>query len=196
MVAVLDRWRAMIVALCLAVGGCNNGCNNDTVQKPGSDSTPPAIRWHVDNLTSGATVDLGAHVSYRAGKDDELRVTVHINDPEGVHIVSLNLNATTSCAGDDVASTSNASTYTNTVTLTPDAQNRVVTHWFLMANSEADKTCPTGLSWVGTTVGAAGGGDNYYGGMSRTHWASPRSARRVSASIALMRAEHPSRGAA
>jgi hypothetical protein len=151
---------AVVLAL-LALAAC------EKVDKPTSDSTPPELTWHVENLTKNTTADFPATGATVTGaKGDGFRVTLTAKDPEGIHKITMGGGYVRGCRSGDVAQAANGDFAPQTQTLNPDAQGKVLTSIFLINSYDPDVTCNAGFTWTGTTISLAGTGTNYFNGTT------------------------------
>src|SRR5262252_5204462 len=79
----------------------------DKVPKPTSDSTPPSLNWHVENLTTSVAADYAGSGTVTGKKGDEFRVTLTAKDPEGIQKITMGGGYTRSCRSGDLGQTGN-----------------------------------------------------------------------------------------
>lgn len=151
---------AALAVTMLAISGCTS------VPAPTSDSTPPVLKWHVENRTANTSQDITGSGTVTGAPGDDFRVTLTASDPEGIHQIDLGGGYTESCLGDGVGSNGNGDFATQTQTLHPDAQNKVLTSIFLIANANHITDCDSGFTWKGTTIEFTGDGINYFNGKT------------------------------
>jgi hypothetical protein len=138
----------------------------EKVNKPTSDSTPPILTWHVENLTQSTTADYTGNGTVTGKKDDEFRVTLTAHDPEGIQKITMGGGYTRSCAANGVGQSAQGDYATQTQTLSPDSNGKVLVQIFLIQSITPDITCSQGFDWKGTTISLVGTGTNYFNGTT------------------------------
>lgn len=155
------RSLALAAVLVLSVTAC------EKVPKPSSDSTPPTLKWHVENRTASTTADYAGSGQVSGKKGDEFRVTLIAHDDQGIHEITLGGGYTRNCVSGSLGQTGNGDYAGQTQTLKPDAQGKVLTQIFLIQSITPDVTCSgSGYTWQGTTITLAGSGTNYFSGKT------------------------------
>jgi hypothetical protein len=136
------------------------------VPKPSSDSTPPTLKWHVENQTTNVATDVvgSGTVSGKVGND--FRVTLIANDPEGIANITLGGGYSRSCVSGGAAQNATGSYTKQDQSLAPDAQGNVLTQIFLIRSVSPDVTCSGGYTLKSYTVGLNGTGTNYFSGTT------------------------------
>ena len=150
----------LTVTVLLGASACQ------TVPKPTSDSTPPTLKWHVENRTNSTATDIVGSGTVSGKKGDDFRVTLLANDPEGIKKITMGGGYTRSCAGNGLGQTGNGDYAGQSQTLSPDAQGKVLTQIFLIQSISPDVTCSGGFTWQGTSIGLNGSGTNYFSGTT------------------------------
>jgi hypothetical protein len=151
---------AVVVALA-AAAGCTS------VQAPTSDTTPPALTWHVENRTGSTTQDVTGSGTVTGQPGDDFRITLTATDPQGIHAIDLNGGYTEQCdGGNNVAQQENGDFAPQSQTLSKNAQNKVLTSIFLLANADHETDCNSGFTWAGTTIEFTGVGTNFFNGTT------------------------------
>jgi hypothetical protein len=148
------------VALLLGAAACQK------VPKPSSDSTPPVLTWHVENLTASTKSEIVGNGTVTGKQGDEFRVTLTANDPEGIQKITMGGGYTRNCLQNGAGQTASGSYAGQSQTLAPDGQGNVLTQIFLIQSISPDVTCNSGFTWQGTTIGLTGGGTNYFNGTT------------------------------
>ncbi len=141
------------------------------VPKPSTDPTPPTIRWHVENVDTGATRDFGANGAMTAAKGATFRVTLIAHDPEGIADITLGGGWTTSCIGDGIANSSQGGYTSQNQPLSPDANGNVLPEIFLIQSVTPQTDCSGGLNFLTTGVALNGTGTNYKGAVTNANLA-------------------------
>jgi hypothetical protein len=158
------RW--WVYALLVGLPSCSSQCGK--VPKPSSDSTPPNLSWHVENLVSGNRVDIMNSGSYAAKPGDTLRIRLTAYDPEGIQKITLDGGYTVECRHptSSLAQNLNGVYFPEQQTLSPDASGMVLTSIFIMRTYEYVTTCNQGFVFKKTTAVLKGAGYNYFSGVS------------------------------
>ena len=156
--------RSMLGLLATAVLLTATAC--EKVPKPSSDSTPPTLKWHVENRTANTTTDINGNGKVSGKKNDEFRVTLTATDPQGIHKIIMGGGYTRSCVAGDVASGADGDYAGQSQSLAPDAQGKVLTQIFLIQSITPDVTCTGNLNWTGTSIDLVGTGTNYFNGTT------------------------------
>ncbi len=163
-VRITSRWLALLTLVSLLLAGCSS-----PVPKPSSDSTPPALRWHVINKADNSTKDISGSGTLNAQNGDFFVVTLFAEDPQGIHKIGVSWDASWKCSNGSTAQSEGPSLGgRNSNTLQPDSQNNVVTSTFLMENASIGPfDCPAGFTFSGGNVTFAGRGENYFNGTAQ-----------------------------
>jgi hypothetical protein len=148
------------VALLVGTAACQK------VPKPTSDSTPPVLKWHVENRTNNTVTDIVGSGSVSGKQGDDFRVTLTANDPEGIEKITMGGGYTRNCLQDGAGQTASGSYAGQQQTLAPDGQGNVLTQIFLIQSISPDVTCSSGFTWKSTTIGLTGTGTNYFNGTT------------------------------
>jgi hypothetical protein len=151
-----------LLAMTLLLGA--TAC--EKVPKPSSDSTPPILKWHVENRTANTATDISGSGHVSGKKNDEFRITVTANDPEGIEKITMGGGYTRSCVSGNLGQTGNGDYAGQSQSLAPDAQGKVLTQIFLIQSVTPDVTCSGGFTWQGTSIGLNGSGTNYFNGTT------------------------------
>ena len=87
------RLTLIVVVVSLSFSACTK------VGKPASDSTPPKITWKVKHLPSNTQEILDGSGSPQVNQalDETLTITLDVDDPEGVHEITLGCSNPTNC---------------------------------------------------------------------------------------------------
>jgi len=150
----------LAVTVLLGASAC------ETVPKPTSDSTPPILKWHVENRTNSTATDIVGSGAVSGKKGDEFRVTLTANDPEGIEKITMGGGYTRSCVANGLGQSGNGDYAGQSQTLAPDAQNKVLTQIFLIQSITPDVTCSGDFTWKSTSIGLTGSGTNYFNGTT------------------------------
>lgn len=153
---------SVILAALLVAGAA--GC--EKVPKPSSDSTPPTLKWHVENRTTETATDVAGTGSVSGKKGDEFRVTLIANDPEGVHQITMGGGYTRSCISGGLGQAANGDYAGQVQNLNPDSDGNVLTQIFLIQSITPDVTCSGGFTWQNTKISLVGSGTNYFNGKT------------------------------
>jgi hypothetical protein len=137
-----------------------------SVPAPASDNTPPMLKWHVENRTANTAQDITGSGSVTGAPGDDFRVTLTASDPEGIHQIDLGGGFTEVCQGGGLGQNTTGDFAGQSQTLQPDAQNKVLTSIFLIANANHETACNSGFDWKGTTIEFTGDGVNYFNGKT------------------------------
>jgi hypothetical protein len=148
------------VALLVGTAACQK------VPKPTSDSTPPTLKWHVENRTANTATDIVGSGSVTGKQGDDFRVTLTANDPEGIEKITMGGGYTRQCLQDGAGQTASGLYAGQQQTLAPDGQGNVLTQIFLIQSISPDVTCSSGFTWKSTTIGLNGSGTNYFNGTT------------------------------
>ena len=153
---------AWIIVLCLAGTSC------EQVTKPTSDSTPPQLRWKLENLTTNTTIDITGSASYAPQTGDVVRITVIAEDPEGIHKIGLKGEFIHDCRTPDgsVAQAVSDSTFPLEQVLTPNPDGQVITTIILIDTFSFASKCDPDFQLVKLTAVISGRGENYFGGVT------------------------------
>lgn len=147
---------------------CTAGCAK--VPKPSADSTPPILRWHIENLSTNKDVDFTGSADYSAKPGDSLRITLKSEDPEGIRGIAWNGGFTVECRHPEepLAQNSSGLYKPGQQTLSPDPNNMVLTSIFLVRTFEFDPipTCRPGLEFRCMVACLYGAGENYFSGVT------------------------------
>lgn len=138
--------------------------NCQTQQPKTPDTTPPTIRWHVVNKETNAAQDINGSGSVAAKVGERYTVTCLVNDPEGVHEITLGGGGDYTCRNGDVGQNSNFLQKTDKQTLNPDSNGTVLNQIFLIRDAELDFKCNAGFSFGGGSLQLSGTGQNYNNG--------------------------------
>ena len=143
------------------------GCAKDQVLKPTYDSTPPSLRWVVQNQRDNSSQDFSGDATLTIHSLDSYRVELFAEDPEGIHKISWQQNGGYQCRSGSLVHTHGPYVSpVTTQTLQPDSQGYVLTSILLVGNVGID--CQPGytldgLGWVTIT----GTGENYFNGTTQ-----------------------------
>ena len=153
-----------IVAL-LALVSCSR------VLLPASDSTPPTLRWNVQNVIDSTSQDFSGNGTLTVRVGDRYRVTLFADDPQGVHIISLAASTGWSCVSGDIGQNSGPGlAVPETQTFSPDSDGYVLTTALILRNAPVGPfSCPAGWTFTGATTTFIGSAENYYGGAVTGH---------------------------
>jgi hypothetical protein len=139
------------------------------VTKPSSDSTPPVVKWNVFNHGTNESQDFTGNAKVTAKRGDLFRVTLKVEDPEGVSMLSLGSSSQWTCVSGGVAQSSGPSLdKTDVQTFQPDSSGKVLTSSFLMRDANLDFKCQqSGFTFSGGSVSFFGTGENYFKGKTQ-----------------------------
>jgi FlaG/FlaF family flagellin (archaellin) len=161
----MRRLTSIVVVLAVVVAGAVTGCTK--VDKATSDSTPPTLNWHVENLTAGTAVDIATTGEADGVLGDDFRVTLTAADPQGIHQIHYDGGYTRSCINGNLGQNAEGDYAPQSQDLEPDAQNKVLTSIFLIEDITPDTDCSgSGYTWKKTTIGLQGTGTNYFNGVT------------------------------
>lgn len=151
-----------VAILALSVTSC------EQVTKPTSDTTPPRLRWKLENQTTGATIDITGSASYAPQTGDVVRLTVIAEDPEGIHKIALKGHFVHDCRTPDgsVAQNVSDSTVPLEQVLNPNPAGQVITTIILMDTFSFGSRCGSGFQLVQLRALISGRGENYFGGVT------------------------------
>jgi hypothetical protein len=154
-----------IVAALLLVGLMSVGCMK--VKLPGSDSTPPVLKWSVIPV-SGPTQTITGSGTINAAIGDTFDVTLTATDQQGIHEISLASSVSWTCVSDGANQTAGPGLAAPSVqTLFPDGQGNVLTSIFLMRDVNMGPfECQAGYRLGAVTVILYGKGENYFNGVT------------------------------
>lgn len=149
------------------IAACSVALNlsNCTTQQPKTpDTTPPTIRWNVRNTGTGAAQDINGSGTVAAKLGDSYDVTCIVNDPEGVHEITLGGGGSYTCLQSGLGQNSSFLQKTDKQTLNPDPDGKVLNQIFLLRDADFDFKCNSGFSFSGGDLMLTGTGQNYNNG--------------------------------
>lgn len=151
---------ALTGAGLLVITGCTS------VPKPTADTTPPVLTWHVENRTQETTTTVTNSGTVTGAKNDDFRVTLTADDPQGVHKIGLAGGFDERCetSNGSVGRSSQGDFAPQTQTLQPDAGDKVPTSGFLIMTVNHSTDCTDKLDWKSTVVSLDGTAMNYVNG--------------------------------
>jgi len=155
------------VLITIALVGALQAC--DLVPKPTADSTAPNISWSVLNENTNEERDFVDSQSFNAAQGESYTITLIVEDPEGVHKVSLVSSFTFSCASGNLVQQIGPSLGApETQTFQPNNRGEVLTNVPLTRNVEVGPfDCQEGWTFKGGEITLSGSGENYFSGITR-----------------------------
>jgi hypothetical protein len=149
----------------LAIVATMTSC--ERVTKPTSDSTPPKLRWKIENQTTGATIDITGSASYAPKPGNTFRVTLIADDPEGIHKITLKGHFLYECRiPDGPAQNISQSTFPLEQILNPNPQGQVLTTIILIDTFALVFQCDPDFQLRKITGQISGRGENYFAGVT------------------------------
>jgi hypothetical protein len=148
---------ALILSYCLALIAC------DKVPMPTSDSTPPRLSWTVLKLGNKESTNVPSGGTYPARKTDSLLVTLTANDPQGVSYIEMGGGYVKYCTVSGGQTNAQGILDTLSHSITPDADNQVLTETIETRTVQAVINCNSG-DWSSTVVALNGLARNYFSG--------------------------------
>jgi hypothetical protein len=139
--------------------------NCQTQQPKTPDATPPTIRWHVANKDTTAAQDINGTGSVDAKPGERYTVTCVVNDPEGVHEITLGGAGDYTCVQGEIPHKEGFTRKTEKQELKPDNSNgAVLNQIFLIQNVDFDFKCESEFQFEFGKLLLNGAGQNYNGG--------------------------------
>jgi hypothetical protein len=149
------------VLLGLVLAACTR------VPAPTEDPSPPTLRWRIENLTSGSDVTIQGSGAVAAKVDENLRVTLIADDPQGIRRIEMGGGFVTSCRFPGAASAASGIYALQQQALSPDSSNMVLTSIFVLMDIPVPDECPAGGEFVSARVSLHGMGENYFSGKAQ-----------------------------
>jgi len=151
----------LIMGCCLTLIAC------DKVTLPTSDSTPPTLSWKVLKLGNKESTNVPSGGTYPARKTDSLLVTLTAADRQGVSYIEMGGGYVKFCVISGTNETNSQGIYdTLSHSITPDANNQVLTETIETRTVQAEITCNQG-DWSSTKVMLNGLARNYFSGETK-----------------------------
>jgi hypothetical protein len=138
--------------------------NCQTQQPKTPDTTPPTIRWHVVNKATNVSHDIQGSGDVAAKLGDSYTVTCFVQDPEGVHEITLGGGGSYTCTSGGLGQNSSFLQKTDTQTLNPDSNGNVLNQIFLIRDADFNFQCNSGFGFSSGSLSLNGTGQNYNGG--------------------------------
>jgi hypothetical protein len=140
------------------------------VTKPSSDSTPPVVKWNVFNQVTNESQDFTGNAKVQAKRGDLFRVTLKVEDPEGVSMLSLGGSSQWTCVSGEASQQGGPSLdKTDVQTFQPDSNGKVLTNSFLIREANLDFKCQqSGFTFSGGSASYFGTGENYFNGKTQS----------------------------
>ena len=92
------------------------------VPAPTEDPSPPTLRWRIENLTSGSDVTIQGSGAVAAKVDENLRVTLVADDPQGIRRIEMGGGFVTNCRFPGIASAASGVYALQKQALSPDSE--------------------------------------------------------------------------
>jgi hypothetical protein len=138
--------------------------NCQTQQPKAPDTTPPTLRWHVTNTGTNASQDINGSGGVAAKLGESYDVMCIVNDPEGVHEITLGGGGSYTCTKSGLGQNSSFLQKTDKQTLNPDAAGKVLNQIFLIRDADFNFQCNSGFGFSGGNLSLSCDGLNYNNG--------------------------------
>lgn len=156
------RLGLLVLAVCSVALNLSN-CKTQQSKTP--DTTPPTIRWNVRNAATNAAQDINGSGNVSAKLGESYKVMCIVNDPEGVHEITLGGGGSYTCTQSGLGQTSSFLQNTDKQTLNPNADGTVLNQIFLIRDANLDFKCNSGFTFSGGNLSLTCNGLNYNNGQ-------------------------------
>ena len=151
--------RGLSVLLCAIA----TACTCPQAKLPASDATPPMLTWIVTNNVSKAVQNLSGNTTLSVKWGDNYSVKMVVDDPGGVHKISLATIVEHWCGGTHVGP---GLASPDETTQSPDSNNMVCTELYKLSDLDFRLGCPGGGTFTSGKADLMASGENFFNGVT------------------------------